>query len=482
MTPATWQIGKFLGRKPGRFQPRWYHAYLLLALLDLVTVSGSLYLNDRLARRSVRMIDMDQRWAQLSDDFAELGQLSVAVNNPGNNVFETADTESERVRLRLATEAFQARLSALQKKVSDQAPQVSVAQLLDDLSDLEQLTLAMSELGEKVLHHYGRGEFEDAARTMAEMDRKLMHLTAVVTTAESQVTQIQAELFKRHMEAVHSLQRYEAVIAALIGAMIVGAAWYGLRTLREQRQVKAMLVTANADLERRVEERTADLRQARLTRDHLLQGLFTAQEDERRRISRELHDGIGQLLATLRMQMHAQADQVNDEHCRLALEDMRRIVGDAIDEVRNLSHGLRPSVLDDIGLIPALERLASDVNQTGLATVELKLEEAPQERLPEEVETAVYRIVQEALTNALRHAAARRVRVELLHDAEAVEVSVVDDGVGFQLESAEVRDHGLGLLGMRERAELLHGRLSIDSHPGHGTRVCAAIPYRHVMA
>lgn len=238
----------------------------------------------------------------------------------------------------------------------------------------------------------------------------------------------------------------------------------------------AALLTSNTELEARVAQRTMDVEAAIKARDRLLQGVFSAQEAERRRISRELHDGIGQQLATLLMQMQAQSAALDDEHCRVVLTDMRRIVGEAIQEVRSLSHGLRPSVLDDIGLIPALERLVADVNQTGVLAVGLTIGEAPSDRLPEDIETAVYRIAQEAISNALKHSQAGHVHVELTCSAHQVALTVADDGCGFVAVSGSDGGNGLGLPGMHERASLLHGQLEIDSQSGRGTTVRAAIP------
>lgn len=479
MTPVAWHLGRLATR---RFRPRWYHAYVLLALLDLVTVCGSLYLNDRLARQSVRMIEADSAWAHIRNDLADLGQLALEVNGPGNDVFDSEDPAAEIAQLEAASQQLQRRTGEVRKSIERHAGLATVSPLMDDFEDFEHRNAAMVGTAREVIEVYGAGQLEEAGRRMALMDRQMQGIHAAITSAEARVHEIQSQLFERHRQAAQQLRRYEAVIAGLIGAMIVGAAWYGLRTLREQRRTEAALLAANAELEDRVAERTADLEAARQARDRLLQGLFTAQEDERRRISRELHDGIGQLLATLRMRMHAQSDTLTDEHCRVALEDMRRIVTDAITEVRQLSQGLRPSVLDDIGLIPALERLAADVNQTGLIQVRLSVVDPPADRLPEEVESAVYRIVQEAVTNALRHAAARNVSIELLHDAENVEVLVTDDGVGFAAAQRPSAAAGLGLSGMRERAELLHGALTVDSQPGRGTVIRAVIPCLGVSA
>jgi signal transduction histidine kinase len=144
-----------------------------------------------------------------------------------------------------------------------------------------------------------------------------------------------------------------------------------------------------------------------------------------------------------------------------------------LQDVRRLAVELRPSALDDFGLVPALERLRDTVAEQSGVDVDIQ-SELRVERLPEEIETALYRIVQEALTNVVKHAAATRVTIRLAQKGNAVSLLVQDDGGGFNLE--DVREGGLGLTGMRERVSLLGGRLSVDSTEGAGTMLSAEVP------
>ncbi len=457
-----------------RIKLRWYHAYLLLAALDLATVSGSLYLTGRLARQSAEFFRVRQEWAEIHDDFTLLGRLASEVNAPGNDIFESENANRESSRLRAATAEFSGHAANLGARLSRQHDHVAVARLLDELDDAIANAQRMADTCQAVLDAFDAGSREEAARMMAVMDRQLLGLIGQTSSMGARVTAVKVELYARHQAAIDALHRLERVIAALLMVMVLGAAWYGLRSLHEQRRTAAALAQANSDLEVRVAERTAEVHAGLEARDRLLKGLFSAQEAERRRIASELHDGIGQQLVTLLMRMQAQAKTLTDEHCRLALEDMRRIVGETVQEVRGLSHGLRPSVLDDIGLVPALERLVADVRQTGLLQVELSIEHAPQQRLPEDIETAVYRIAQEAVSNALKHSGASRVQVGLTCGDQEVSLIVSDDGRG--LPSAADASEGLGLPGMRERAILLHGELQIASAPGQGTTVRVTIP------
>jgi signal transduction histidine kinase len=150
----------------------------------------------------------------------------------------------------------------------------------------------------------------------------------------------------------------------------------------------------------------------------------------------------------------------------------------ALDEVRRLARGLRPSVLDDLGLAAALERYGADYSQAHGVALDLDVAGLAAGRLPGPVETALYRIVQEALTNTAKHAQARRIRIRLERDSDGVKALVADDGCGFDSDALSRRPGGgqLGLSGMRERAALLNGSVTIQSTPGSGTAVLVRIP------
>ena len=165
----------------------------------------------------------------------------------------------------------------------------------------------------------------------------------------------------------------------------------------------------------------------------------------------------------------------SQEEMRRAVAEVRDLVRSTLQDVRQLAVELRPKALDDFGLVPALERLTeSFAEQTGIS---VEFETAvPDGRLPAETETALYRIVQESLTNIVKHARASRVSVVLTRKDDSVSVIVEDDGVGF--EPGRAREGGLGLVGMRERVGLLGGRLTVESRPGAGTTFVAEVPVR----
>jgi two-component system, NarL family, sensor histidine kinase DevS len=210
----------------------------------------------------------------------------------------------------------------------------------------------------------------------------------------------------------------------------------------------------------------------RIARD-ALRRIVDAQELERRRLARELHDETGQALSSILLGLRALDEKVDSAVARDAVADVRELVVATLQDVRRLAIELRPKVLDDFGLVPALERLAQTFgDQTGIS---VRFEPGlADERLPAEVETALYRIVQEALTNIVKHAHARNISIVLVRRPGTMTAVVEDDGLGFTPE--RTRDGGFGLEGMRERVGLLDGRLQIESIEGSGTTIVAEVP------
>jgi signal transduction histidine kinase len=209
----------------------------------------------------------------------------------------------------------------------------------------------------------------------------------------------------------------------------------------------------------------------RVARD-ALRRVMSAQELERRRLARELHDETGQALTSVLLGLRAVEDAASDEERRESLAALRELAVATLQDVRRLAVELRPKALDDFGLVPALERLAATfAEQTGIR-VELE-HTLGGERLPAEVETTLYRIAQEALTNVVKHARAKQVSVVVTRKPGAVSVVIEDDGRGMKDE----RSDGVGLIGMRERLELLEGRLAVESSEA-GTTIAAEVPVR----
>jgi signal transduction histidine kinase len=211
----------------------------------------------------------------------------------------------------------------------------------------------------------------------------------------------------------------------------------------------------------------------RVARD-ALRRVVTAQELERRRLARELHDETGQALTSILLGLRAVEDARGTDELGTAIAGVRDLVRSTLLDVRRLAVELRPSVLDDFGLVAALERLTETFSEQSGLTVHFEPLIRGGERLPPEVETALYRIVQESLTNVVKHAHASTVSIVLARGDDSVSLVVEDDGVGFDPEIPS--DGGIGLVGMQERVALLGGRLSIESRPGAGTTFQAEVP------
>ena len=212
----------------------------------------------------------------------------------------------------------------------------------------------------------------------------------------------------------------------------------------------------------------------RVARD-ALRRVVTAQELERHRLARELHDETGQALTSILLGLKEVEDAKSSEQAREATVQLRELVVTTLQDVRRLAVELRPKALDDFGLVPALERLVETYQeQTG---IEVQMEQRlGAERLPSELETALYRITQEALTNVVKHAQASRVSIVLTRRGDTVSAVFEDDGRGFAVEEADA-DGGVGIVGMRERLALLDGRLLVESSAG-GTTLVAEVPVR----
>jgi signal transduction histidine kinase len=196
-----------------------------------------------------------------------------------------------------------------------------------------------------------------------------------------------------------------------------------------------------------------------------------AQELERKRLARELHDETGQVLTSVLLGLKA-AESAPEHERTAALRGVRSQVAAAAQDVRRLAVELRPAALDDFGLVPAVQHLARTFREnTGVSVdVETRIDA---ERLPGETETALYRIIQEALTNVTKHAEATRVSIFLTEKEHSVVAIVEDDGHGFDTAA---RREGLGLLGMQERLRLLDGRLTVESSENGGTTLVAEVP------
>ena len=260
-------------------------------------------------------------------------------------------------------------------------------------------------------------------------------------------------------EAFRSLRlRLTAMLGATLGVGLLLAAFTIRRTLHLE-----------TELQKRYEEGV----RARSELQELSARLVSAQEEERRAISRELHDEVGQSLSALLMEAGNAAARVPDASVdvRRHVESIKKLAEASVNVIRNMTLLLRPSMLDDFGLVPALEWQAREVSKRTGLRVHVTAGEASGE-LPDQLRTCIYRVVQEALHNCARHSQARSVRVIVRQEAHRILLSVEDDGHGF--DAGRVR--GLGLVGMEERVTHLGGAFEVQSRPGAGTKIAAELP------
>jgi signal transduction histidine kinase len=233
------------------------------------------------------------------------------------------------------------------------------------------------------------------------------------------------------------------------------------------------------NLERAADRHFAEVEQTRGELQRLSARLLEIEEEGRRKLSRELHDEIGQTLALLQIELSRALAYPASPSASLRehLDRAHALAERTVQTIRNISGLLRPALLDDLGLVPALQFQLEDFLRRSGIICEFD-EQGVADHLPDAVKTCVYRVVQEALHNCEKHSGARKVRVSVRQFPEALAAEIEDDGAGFAMTDQHhpVRGMGLGLLGMRERAGNIGGSLIVDSAPGHGTRIALRIP------
>jgi signal transduction histidine kinase len=288
------------------------------------------------------------------------------------------------------------------------------------------------------------------------------HAATRITSDISRLTQ--ANLDRQQQE----IERSQASMALFVERMLAVTVLLGLG-------IAAVTVFRMTKLERQSREQSARTEEAERELRRLSRQLVQAQEEERKSISRELHDEVGQMLTALRMELRSLQDlrTAPGEQFGDHLGGAKRLAEQSLRALRDMAMGLRPSMLDDLGLGSAVQWQARQFSKrTGIpVNVQIDGLSAP---LPEPHRTCIYRIIQEALTNCERHAHARRIDIAISVDSSGISASIRDDGVGF--DPAAVRGRGLGLIGMQERVRELHGELTISSQRPLGAVVSARIP------
>lgn len=284
------------------------------------------------------------------------------------------------------------------------------------------------------------------------------------------------------------LRRLEGLLSAITG---FGRGTLPPPALENESDEIGQLAVAFRNMAQKIEQRRTEnqalsvrVQQQSAQRGELLKRLITAQEDERKRVARELHDELGQTLSglSLRVEGARRLFESDHNHALEQLAQVRSLAADSTEQMYNIILDLRPSALDDLGLVPALRAYAERLLENGDLKFHLEADEF-QHRLPPEIETALFRVFQEALNNSIRHAQANNVWVNLKCRGSEFNGEIVDDGQGFDPHSIHVNGNssrGLGLLGMQERVVQCGGRLKIQSQPGKGTCIKTSIPIQEV--
>jgi two-component system, NarL family, sensor histidine kinase DevS len=395
---------------------------------DLVTLLAS---QAAVAIENARLYEAATTWSRQLESLNEIGNALVGELDLGRLLQLVAD------RLR---ELIGARLVAIALPAGDEMRLTAAAG--DRASELVGVT-------------FGR-EGSKAGRVLAR--RHSERLDSVLEDPE--VDQAMTRLFGATTGLfVPLLARDEAIGVVIAHDRLGGDPRFGDADLRLAEQFAARAAIA-VDLSRRV------------ARD-ALRRVVAGQELERQRLARELHDETGQALTSIVLGLKTVEDAESLAAIRQAISELRDLVVATLQDVRRLAVELRPKALDDFGLAAALERLVQTFTEaTGIpGHLEASLRG---ERLPSEVETTLYRIVQESLTNVVKHAGARHVSIVVMRRDRVATAIIEDDGEGF--DPGDAPDRGIGLLGMRERVALLDGRLEIESSPGSGTTVVAEVP------
>ena len=302
---------------------------------------------------------------------------------------------------------------------------------------------------EKVIHSAGflRREVLPRREAVLSITREIEELNDANLAAQ------RAEVSRRQA-AFHDDLEVRLRRTLILGLVVTIVAVLRLRTL-EQRSEQQRIVAEKAENEMRL----------------LSQQLVAAQEEERKKLTRELHDHVGQMLTALRMEIGRAGRARGSAEAGQALGEARRLLDTILRSVRDLVMGLRPSMLDDFGLQPALEWHVREYRRRFNIPVDLTLG-GDLDALPDQYRTCVYRIVQEALTNCARHAHATRVEISARYEDNTLELVVADDGVGLDPSRAR----GMGLIGIEERVRELHGSFHVGARPQNGTELRVTLP------
>ena len=396
----------------------------------------------------------------VEDNYRRIEYLVEAIRSDTSRV---AMLQRDRLLDRTVADGeYSEQLAGLRNKTEATLGQLRSVQLQQDSRAFERLENALRSYLDTVA-----SEFRSSAvrGSKTEFDDRVRSQSLTIFAVAEELGKLNEENFESRRLAlnrsVDHLQNdiWETILTALIvGAIIAGASIFRITALEKE----------SAAHQRATEQAEERLR-------HLSQQLVSSQEQERKALSRELHDEIGQLLTALRMELG------NLDRARIAtgadlgphLDQAKKLAETTLKTTREIAMGLRPAMLDLLGLGPALEWQAREYSRRYNTPIQLELN-GDLKHLPDRHRTYLYRIVQEGLTNCARHAQAKNIRVRLEDSNGQVALTLEDDGIGFDQHGGVV--YGLGLLGLTERVRELSGNIAIDSQPGKGTRLAVTLP------
>lgn len=430
---------------------------LLLAfggLFVLIVASGMLVVRD--SRKIFTQMERVQRTHQqrnrlLNDIQLDTGQIAILLRDV---LLDPGPSEALRQEINERRQSIERSLAQL-----EQDPAMA------HRARLEHLRLELARYRESIDPIFTWTPAERQTRSLSYVQRVVVPYRERVLSVARDVESLAATNLAAEQQTLRSLRDsfWRSLQWILSGTLLLGL---GIAAVSIKRL--STLEKRSASLQRQTEQHRLELRT-------LSQKLVRAQEEERKSISRELHDQVGQMLTAIQMEFRnlgALRDVPGpefDEHLRGGQTLAER----TLQAVRNMAMGLRPSMLDDLGLAPALQWQAREFTQRSGIPVKLEIDGAV-DNLPEGPRTCLYRVVQEALTNCARHADAKEVRVTLHGSSDRVSLTVQDDGKGFCPQSLTRR--GLGLIGIEERVRELGGEVSVFSQPRKGTVLRAEVP------
>lgn len=363
-----------------------------------------------------------------------------------------------------ATE-YRSQLVAERSSMEKEFHELSTAIRDEDKSQLENLRVEVEGYWNALDPLFEWTPKEKAARSWGFLRRQILPRRGAALSITQEIARLtQANLDQQRQE----IDRNQASMAGFIGRMLGITVLLGLG-------MAAVTVFRMTKLERHSEEQRVRTEDAERELRRLSRQLVQAQEEERKSLSRELHDEVGQMLTALRMELRSLQDLRTAPAAEFSghLDGAKRLAEQSLRALRDMAMGLRPSMLDDLGLGPAVQWQARQfAKHTGIP-VNVQIDDIPA-RLPEPHRTCIYRIVQEALTNCARHAKAKSIGIVIGGNPQIISISIRDDGIGF--DPSNVRGRGLGLVGMQERVLDLGGVLTLTSQAQKGTVLSAKIP------